>query len=500
MSVELPATNFPRMNRQGWMLGLTGGQLIVCGVAAVFLMQSLPSGDLPRIASTLFFITVPLAAFGVASYQRRALTTITWERCAWVMRKALGQTTFKIRPETPTSAMSFGLPGVVGARISVHKTGFAEGAMLWDARAKTATAVLRCTTSSFNLASDSNRAHRAGKFADLCVQLVKHEGVVRVGTYTRTRPTSAAELRDYYQRKVSERGAGPAASPWADAQYQELLSSEAVRSKAVMSRDVLVAITISFPAARKSIKAGGGGKRGMSYVMANEIVAFKGLLEGTGVDTVTWLDTAGISEVIRTAFDPGAVEDIDLRRTYPDLNPFNPTGPVTPDSAGPTALIEHVDHMETDSGLHRTFWVAEWPRTVVEVGFLAPLVAEAPYPHVFTQVFAPIPIHQALKRLGQERTALDSKIETYEKLGRDVTAEMLAQRDDLDEREQEITDGFGAVKFTAYLTVSGTDAEALEAATSAANSSGAGLDLRVLKRQQAQAFTAGMLPVGWGLK
>ncbi|NKX94260.1 hypothetical protein HF995_13440 [Sanguibacter hominis ATCC BAA-789] len=495
MSTYLETARFPRLERQGFMFGMTGGQLGVLAGAGALLMRAVLSQDVTNIVTTILFVAGPLAAFGTIAVQRRALTTITLEIGVWYMRKLLGQTTWKVRPESTVEDHSFGVPGAVGTRISVHRTGFADGALLWDARENTATAVMRVEATSFALASDDDRAGRAAGWAQLCAQVVQHEGVSRVATYARTIPAASAAASDYYVRTSAQRGAGAAASEWADAQYRELLDQGRSLDAAVgvVSRDTLVAITIDANAARNLIRGAGGGKRGMSLVMAREVAALGRLLEEAGATATSWLTAEEVAETIRVAFDPGAVDALEDRRAHGAT-------PVQVPAAGPTVVHEEVDHLVTDTGLHQTFWVAEWPRTEVPIGFLANLLCRGTYAHTFTQVFTPVPLHKALKDVADARMGIESQMNVNTRLGRPITAEMRASLDDVMEREQELTQGFGDVRFTGYLTISAPTEDGLGAARAEALMAASQLDLRLLKRQQAAAFTAAALPIGWGLK
>ena len=81
-----------------------------------------------------------------------------------------------------------------------------------------------------------------------------------------------------------------------------------------------------------------------------------------------------------------------------------------------------------------------------------------------------------------------------------MSAELAATARDIQEREQELVQGFGDVQYTAYLTISAPTEDALGAAKAEAEMAANQLDLRLLRRQQGAAFTAANLPVGWGLK
>lgn len=492
---ELPAARFPRLERQGWMWGLSGGQVIFLAIAIATILPSTFAG-LPAMLTMLTLVSGPLATFALISWGRRPLTSRTWERAVWIFRTVTAQRRHLARPEKPVPEGTLSLPGPAGARISVQRTVFGDGALIHDARTQTVTAVLRCESASFALASDAQRGERAVAFADLCKQTVTRPGISRVMTLARTIPAAQHAARDYYDATLTARQGGVPLSTWAAQQYTDLLAGEnmfdAQSLGHVVHRDVLVAVTISTRAIPTLIKSAGGGLAGASVVLAREVDTLAKALEGTGVRVSRWLSATDLAEVVRIAFDPAAVDQIEVRRAA-GQPPLDLAG------AGPLVVLEEPEHLVTDSAVHRTFWVQQWP-SEARVGFLEGLLVRGDYPHTFTQIFTPVAQDKAIRDVGKSVQALDSQRGANEKLGRRVTYEMEQAKEDVLEREAEITEGYTDLLFTGYLTVSGADVDELEANCAAAVQAAPGMDLRVLRRQQAAAFTAAALPLGWGLK
>ncbi|MGP7963671.1 SCO6880 family protein [Sanguibacter sp. A246] len=495
MGLYLDRASFPRLERANWLWGFTGPQLIWAGSGIGALMLTiLATQSLAEASRVLVAVTIPAVTFGLTSIRRRALVSIASEQGVWMLRKMLGQTRWRVRPEAPVDAHDMPVPGAAGARMKVLSSAFGGGAILWDARTRWATAVVRCTSTSFAMASDDAWASRSAGFADLLAQLVTHDGVVRVATHARTVPAAAAAAADYYTRTSHERGGGPASSPWAHEAYTQVLAEASSAGQAQMvSRDVLVTITLDTSVLRGRVKEAGGGHRGISLILAREVSALGGLLEQAGAESAAWLDADEVDEVVRLAYDPAAIDLLAERRAA-GLRPV-PAG-----SAGPVRLVEHADHLVTDSAAHAVYWVAEWPRAEVEVGFLANLVCQGSYAHVLTCVMTPVPLDRALRDLGQARVGVASQVRLAEKLDRHVSAEMAAEERDLEDRELELTTGGVDVRYTGYLTVSAPDVEALGVASAEAKIAATLLDLRLLRGQQAAAFAAASLPIGWGLR
>lgn len=493
MSGYVEYTAFPRLERQGIVFGLQKSQLVCVAIAALATVFAAIGGGGGNVVQTFIFFSAPLAAFGMATFERRALTTYLYEWIVWMFRKWLGQNKWKIRPERLVEEQRFGLPGVADARISAFTTGFAGGALLWDAAERTATAVIQCQSSSFALASDSDRAGRISGFSTLCAQVTANPGVERVALHARTLPAATHAAGEYYANKVEERGAGVHASEWAHNEYTAVLDLMKDRPDVVgaVSRDLLVAITVSERGAESDIKSAGGGKEGMSYVMAQEVANLGRLLENAGAHSVRWLSAQEVAQTIRTAFDPQFAAMGGAGRSTNEDNVV---------VHGPVAVFEDFDMMRTDSAFHQTFWINEWPRTQVASGFLTNLIARGDYTHTVTQVFKPVPIDQALKDIRDSKTALASQMEINHKIGRPQNAEQSAQYNELLEREQEIVQGYSDIQFTGYVTISAETEQKLGEARAAMLRQAPQMSMRLLKGNQSAAFTAANLPVGWGLK
>ncbi len=492
MALYLERARFPRLERSGWLFGLTGGQLawVAAGIGA--LMLAVLSQNMGAAGRVLVGVTIPAVAFGVISIRRRPLVRLAAEFGVWQMRRLLGQTSWRVRPEAPRDAHDMPVPGAAGARVKVLESMFGDGAMLWDTRTRWATAVVRCTSTSFTLASDDEWARRSAGLANMLSQLVTHDGVVRVATHARTVPAAAAAASDYYETTVASRGVS--GSPWAHQAYAAVLDEVSAAGEAQMvSRDVLVTLTLDTTLLRTRIREAGRGHRGISLILAREVQALGALLEAAGAESAVWLDAAEVDEVVRLAYDPQSIDLLAARRAAG-------ARPVPAGSAGPVQLVEHADHLVTDSAAHAVYWIAEWPRAEVEVGFLKNLICQGSYAHVLTCVMTPVPIDVALRDLGRARVGVQSQMRLAERLDRHISDEMLSEQGDLAEREAELTAGGVDVRYTGYLTVSGADVEALGVASAEAKLAASLLDLRLLRGQQAAGFAAACLPIGWGLR
>ncbi|SNS53927.1 hypothetical protein SAMN06309944_0706 [Micrococcales bacterium KH10] len=485
-TISTASVKFPRLQRHGWAFGLTVPQLSLVAVAALAVLIAAPSGPV-QIIKTLVFFAIPLFAVAIWSHGQRPVINLAAERAVMVLRTMVGKTRWRQGAEAPILAGKLTIPGPVGGRIKVYQVPYGGGAgVLIDTGAGTATVVLRTESAGFDTASDDDRAHRVTGFARLASSILTHPGVIRVATMARTIPTPSHAAIDYYEHTATERAAGPAASVWAHEQMLEQLRDPEL---VTVTRDVLVVVSVALKDVKPMIKDAGGSLRGLGHVMAREVASISALLTSCGVTSKRWLTPAELTVAIRCAYDPSTIEDItrDLERI--DLS-----------DACPSAVDETWDTLRTDASVHRTMWVRQWPRTDTPPGFLANLIGSGTWPRTVTQVFTPEPTDKTVRAIEDARSAIASRVRLDNLMKRETTFETVATLDDLTQQETQLAEGFAAIRFTGYVTVHAQTDEELRLAVAEAHRVADGLELRTLYGQQHAAFTAGALPLGWGLK
>lgn len=67
------------------------------------------------------------------------------------------------------------------------------------------------------------------------------------------------------------------------------------------------------------------------------------------------------------------------------------------------ALVEEWDHIRTDTGSHRTYWVSEWP-AARKHGISKDLVLAGDFAHVVTELLRPIPVDKALTIIERRKS------------------------------------------------------------------------------------------------
>jgi hypothetical protein len=320
-----------------------------------------------------------------------------------------------------------------------------------------------------------------------------------VQDYTVPYPSTA--LRDFYDRNVPRKPGAIGGQTWGERAYEDLIAA----AGSTMSHDLLVAVVVDTAKARRRVKESGGGLAGLERVLRMEVEAMTTALGTHSVKVEEWLPEEGILDVVHGAFDPAAVAGPPPRdarpAALPDPQPdFDPQPPAL--AAGPMAVEEHWTYIRTDSGIHQTFWIAEWPRQKVFPGFLHPLIYVGDFRHTVTQVIRTVPTVEALRDIRSAQEAHETRRRINTRFDRPLTREQKAEEEEVAQREEEIVAGHGDVRPAAYVTISAATLDGLARYRQELESAAAGafVELRLLAGQQWAAFVAGALPFGRGLR
>src|SRR5699024_4405888 len=161
---------FPRHERGGFMWGLVLPQFIVV-ISAILSIVGLIMLQQLSLALMWSLIAVPVGVVGAITWKGRPLMSRLWSAAKWSARRALGWCG-RLTTAAPVAAGAMMLPGVGWVRLSVHATKWCGG-ILCDARSQRVTAVLKCESQGWALASDADRSERTQGFAKLCAMVAR---------------------------------------------------------------------------------------------------------------------------------------------------------------------------------------------------------------------------------------------------------------------------------------------------------------------------------------
>ena len=484
----------PRRSRQGVVMGMDGWQLAFIAVAAVVLLIGVNRfGPLGLLYSAPVYLL-----FGGA-----ALTTIhgiSAPRMAglWVMkqvRHTMGATQQRYRPEGAHLEGTLNLPGT---RASVQ---------LWDAdgvscaynpRDRTVSVTAELEVQGFLMHDTAERFDLAQQWSRVLASFTQRPGIKRVTLQERTTPTTIRAARDHYSDVVRRRGLD-ALSPVATNYHQVMDQSEPF---AVAHRNYLT-FTLDLVALGAQLKSLGGGRDAVIALARLEAGNLADALKSAKVQVRRWLSSRDVAALARVAFDPAFATNVQNRSD-------DHTG-VDPSAIGPMYFEEPKGRngvVYTDSGVHSTMWIHEWPRSDAPIGFVAPLVF-ARHPstneavtHILSLVLTPVPVSKALRRIRDEKKVWRGNEKLRAKRGADGSAADAADWDALEKQEQEIVAGHGEFRYGGYLTISAPDEERLDHAVAGMRNAlaRAGMEAQILYCQQAEALMVNALPLGLGMK
>ena len=235
----------------------------------------------------------------------------------------------------------------------------------------------------------------------------------------------------------------------------------------------------------------------MLRLVVREVELFARRLEGAGVQVLGALPPRVLAKAIRDGYDPFGRS---ARARAGALDPSRNGTPV--ELAGPQARETTWSTLATDSAVHVTYWVSEWPRIDVGAVFLQPLLMQTTAVRTVAMVMDAIAPSKAVTEIEQARTTDIADETTRQRLGQVTTARQTQKAHATARREQELAEGHAELRYAAYVTVSARadDPEGLDRACAEVEHAAQQCRLRLerLYGEQDYAFTFG-LPLCRGL-
>jgi hypothetical protein len=259
---------------------------------------------------------------------------------------------------------------------------------------------------------------------------------------------------------------------------------------------LFVALQIDARRAWREVKRLGRGNDGAVALLLRELETLAERLAGADVQVQGALPPRMLARTLRDAYDPYGRS---YRNRLAALEPELAGVPLA--QAWPLATDAGWSEYRTDSAVHATYWVAQWPRIDVGATFLAPLLMQTGVLRSVATTMEPVPPSLAIRKVEAARTTDIADEQTRERTGFMTTARKRLQQEATVRREQELADGHAEFRFAAYVTVSAPDADGLERSCAEVEHAAqqARLELVRLYGQQPQAFTF-TLPLGRGLR
>lgn len=472
----LAPVKFSRLSRRGVLLGLSGAQLGVVGVGALLLVFGLYAG---RAMTLLLLTPILLLCAALAWVSAGGRKLIEWLPivAVWAWRSSAGQLVFRRRILKPRPMGTLALPGDA-ARLQQWLGPDSGAVMVHDPHARTLTAIVGVTHPAFILLDPLEQQRRVASWGRVLATACRSGRLASVQVMERTLPDSGKGLAEWWSQHGHDDGS------WAARTYGELIERAGPAGERHAST---VSISLDMKSAARAIRAAGGGRRGASAVLRQEMSTVTAALRAADLMPSAWLDPGDLAVILRSAYDPlvaGALERHgDLGR---DLA-----------LAGPVAVNESWTSLRSDSAHHCVLWVSEWPRSLVYPGFLAPVLLSSGVRRTFTLLYTPMRTDQAARDIRKKKTEYVSDSAQRQRIGQIEDAQQSAEYHDVLQQEADLTSGHGILRVTGLIAISAPDAEQLESAVADIEQAAiqASCETRRLWGQQAQAFVVASLPL-----
>lgn len=478
---EAASVRFGPLERRGVLLGLGHAQLIVATAALVTVLVGVYSAGARGLVLGAP-IWVPLTV--LATVRVRGRTLLAWLPVvtSWQLRSRTGATAMTTPPTAPATA-SLALPGIAG-HLTVTTSPTLGAALVVDRRSGTATAIGRVHGSGFVLDDPSVQDHKVATWARVLSTTCQLPHVVRVQVLCRTVHAGAAAARAWWQRTAATSTSVPGR---VIAELLDDLAATARRPEAYLA----IALRIPHGAAHRLTPA--AGER-----LEADLRSLADALRAADVSLDTWVDVTDLSGVLRSTYDPVGARHHDHPATSPA---HDRSGAPRPALVGAMGAVEDWAHLRTDSAVHATYWVAQWPRSEVHPAFLQPLVLSPEVTRTVSVIAEPIGTAKALREIRRAKVEHAADASRRARTGQVEDEATRAEIAELTRRETELIAGHGDLRFTGLVTVTAPTPADLETGCAATEAAAAQAlcEIRRLVGQQATAHAAAALPLARGV-
>jgi len=471
---------FPTRSRRGVLLGLSPAQLTVVGFAGALLLVTMVASGL--VGAVLLTPEWALAAALVLiRFHSRSVADWAPIVIRYYLRRAKGQLIWLARPSSrPRRDGLLHLPGTTASLRAVTAPGGTMGAV-HDPQRGTLIAAVRVTSRAFALLDAPAQAANVSGWGRALAALARTGYISAVQVIERTVPDSGDALQRYWAEH------GDPDAPVAGPVYQDLL---AAAGPTAAPHEAYIAIALDLKAARRLIGEAGGGLTGAFTVLSQLTPGFEQSLRNAGLVPSGWLNGREFAAVIRSAYDPKSLAAMDQ---------WSDTGraEADPAAAGPVVLVEESERITSDSACHAVYWIEQWPRSEVSHGFLHSLVFSAGVRRTLSLHYGPEDLDAALKAVQRRKASIVADAAERIRKGQVDSEADSMEYADAKEHERELISGHADVDFTGFVVVSADSPEDLrrQCATIETAAASTSLDLRLLKFEQAEAFSRAALPL-----
>ena len=366
--------------------------------------------------------------------------------------------------------------------------------VLYNPRDRTLSALVGLRVPAYGQLNPDELMRRQRRWGDLQTGMCREGSPVsRLQWIEGTRKGDADALIDYFiQNRADESGrAGLAVRD-----YEEMIAN---MPAATQEHDLHVLLQISEAKAAPQIKRLNSKDRiaGACEVLAGELAPLAEQRLARGVEYRGVMRPEAYARWLRFCFDPFGRQNLER------LAIVDPSQSGTSFSnAMPIAEEERMRSYSTDGAVHATYWISGWPQREVTANFMVPILMRTPNNVVrrISVIQEPRSIDRAIGAV-ERRITLDESANTYkQEKGFALTGRRRKKMEQLLERENDLNNQYGEMRFSGYITISAASEQQLEevCAEMELKATGQRIQIRRLYGMQAEAFLYTM-PLGLGL-
>ncbi|WP_310964124.1 SCO6880 family protein [Nocardioides terrisoli] len=469
----LTPVKFSRLARRGVLLGLSGPQLVMAGLAAGSLILGLYLG--------VVVMTFPLIGLFVALAFVRVggRKLIEWAPVGgqWLWRSAGGQLIYRRRIVRPRPAGTLALPGDA-ARLRQWLDPETGAVLIHDPHAATLTAVVGVSHPAFVLLDPAEQERRVVAWGRVLASACRSGRIASLQVMERTLPDSGKGLAQWWDSH------GIHDQTWSSQTYAELIDRAGPAGERHAST---ISVSLDMKIAGRAIRAAGAGMKGAAAVLRQEMSTLVAALRSADLSPGDWLAPGELAVILRSAYDPAVAGALER---HGELGRDLAT-------AGPVAVTESWGSLRSDSAHHCVLWISEWPRSLVFPGFLAPLLLSSGIRRTFTLLYTPMRTDRAARDIRKKKTEYISDAAQRQRIGQIEDAQQSAEYQDVLQQEADLTAGHGVLRCSGLVAVSASGPDELERGVAAIEQAAiqASCETRRVWGQQAQAFAAAALPL-----
>ncbi|HUR23861.1 MAG TPA: SCO6880 family protein [Acidimicrobiales bacterium] len=485
---------FAPRDRTGWVLGLSGPQVVAIGGALLLAVMAASHG-VNLVAAAIPVLVGVGVAFGRVG--GRPLMEAAPSAARWALRAVRKQNRWQPSLTDEPDAGDLPLPppldglellAVDGAVYDPTAAGRQVG-VVYDPTTRTFAATFPVVGSQFALTDRVEQDRLLALWGDAMAGFCQERGPVAWVRWAEcAAPAGYAEQLRY----LAEHGHGDISDP-AVASYRSLLAAAGP-----LSTRHEVFVTVALAAERVTIgrRHGGDLKTGCSEVLLAQLRLFAARLDSAGLVVGPPLSPEETRSALQARLDPTAAPSADDRcQTLAER-----AGLVSASGRWPASADACWSRWVVDLSLHRSYHVVEWPRLEVGPDWLAAVLLWAGAVRTVAVICEPVAPRRSHRAIERDATKLASDEEHRRSKGFRVSAHHRRAQADVEERESQLVSGYGEFTYAGIISLSAPDSEALERACEelVQVAGGCGLVLSALDGRHGEGVAA-CLPVARAL-